>query len=96
MVDAPTMPQKTLGQACFLEGKAKQLVKQYDHVKPSDLKRWLSYTGMSEDEFDRISDTFRDREYGNEKMASGLRTMFGTNQSPDRLSLIFIRKSSGV
>ena len=36
------------------------------------------------------------REYGNEKMASGLRTMFGTNQSPDRLSLIFIRKSSGV
>ena len=37
-----------------------ELVRQYDHVKPSDLRRWLAYTGMSEDEFDRIADTFRD------------------------------------
>ncbi|MCB1878792.1 MAG: imidazole glycerol phosphate synthase subunit HisF [Gammaproteobacteria bacterium] len=40
--------------------EATRLVRQYDHVKPSDLKRWLEYTGMSEEEFDGISDTFRD------------------------------------
>jgi hypothetical protein len=31
-----------------------------DPVKPGDLKRWLDYVGMSEDEFDRVADTFRD------------------------------------
>ncbi len=36
------------------------LVRQYDHVKPRDLKRWLDYTGMDEATFDRIADTFRD------------------------------------
>ena len=37
-----------------------KLVNKYDHVKPSDLKRWLEYVGMSEDEFDNFADTFRD------------------------------------
>jgi N-acetyl sugar amidotransferase len=37
-----------------------KMVKKYDHVRPSDLQRWLKYVGMSEDEFDRIADTFRD------------------------------------
>jgi len=38
-----------------------EMVRKYDHVKPlKDLKRWLEYTGMTEDEFDRIADTFRD------------------------------------
>jgi N-acetyl sugar amidotransferase len=37
------------------------MVRKYDHVKPMrDLKRWLEYVGMSEDEFDRIADGFRD------------------------------------
>lgn len=36
------------------------MVRRYDHVKPRDLARWLDYVGMSEDEFDRIADTFRD------------------------------------
>jgi imidazoleglycerol phosphate synthase cyclase subunit len=36
------------------------VVNHYDEVKPSDLKRWLEYVGMTEDEFDRIADTFRD------------------------------------
>ena len=36
------------------------LVRQYDHVKPRDLVRWLDYVGMAESEFDRIADTFRD------------------------------------
>lgn len=37
-----------------------QLVREYDHVKPRDLLRWLDYVDMSETEFDRIADTFRD------------------------------------
>ena len=38
-----------------------ELVKKYDHVKPMrDLTRWLSYVGMTENEFDTIADTFRD------------------------------------
>ena len=37
-----------------------ELVRQMDHVKSSDLKRWLEYVGMTEEEFDRIADTFRD------------------------------------
>jgi hypothetical protein len=41
-------------------GQGIELVKAMDPVKPSDLKRWLDYVGMSEDEFDRIADTFRD------------------------------------
>ncbi len=36
------------------------LVRKYDHVKPSDLARWLEYVGMTEEEFDAIADTFRD------------------------------------
>ena len=39
-----------------------EMVRKYDHVKPrSDLERWLDYVGMTENEFDKICDTFRDR-----------------------------------
>ncbi|MCB0323956.1 MAG: N-acetyl sugar amidotransferase [Bdellovibrionales bacterium] len=38
-----------------------EMVRRYDHVKPSDLERWLAYTGMTESEFDSIADTFRDQ-----------------------------------
>ena len=39
-----------------------EMVRRYDHVKPRrDLDRWLRYVNMTEDEFDRICDTFRDR-----------------------------------
>ncbi len=37
-----------------------EMVRNYDHVKPRDLTRWLEYVEMTEDEFDRIADTFRD------------------------------------
>lgn len=37
-----------------------ELIRHYDPVKPRDLARWLKYVGMSENEFDRIADTFRD------------------------------------
>jgi N-acetyl sugar amidotransferase len=36
------------------------MIRKYDAVKSSDLYRWLDYVGMSEEEFDRIADTFRD------------------------------------
>ena len=36
------------------------MVQKYDHIKPQfDLECWLEYTGMTEDEFDQIADTFR-------------------------------------
>jgi imidazoleglycerol phosphate synthase cyclase subunit len=41
-------------------GQAIELVNRYDPVKPGDLRRWLDYVGMTENEFDRIADTFRD------------------------------------
>ena len=44
----------------FSREEAVELIRKYDHVKPSDLQRWLPYVGMSEEEFDRIADTFRD------------------------------------
>lgn len=37
-----------------------EMVRKYDHVKSSDLQRWLEYVGMTEAEFDRHADTFRD------------------------------------
>jgi len=38
-----------------------EMVRKYDHVKPRrDLDRWLRYVDMTEDEFDRVCDTFRD------------------------------------
>jgi N-acetyl sugar amidotransferase len=38
-----------------------EMVRKYDHVKPlRDLKRWLTYVGMTEQEFDAIADGFRD------------------------------------
>lgn len=36
-----------------------KMVKQYDHVKSSDLYYWLKYVGKDEEWFDRIADTFR-------------------------------------
>lgn len=42
-------------------GQAIDLVRRYDPVKPRDLQRWLEYVGMTEEEFDAIADTFRDK-----------------------------------
>lgn len=35
-------------------------VRKRDHIKPDDLKRWLNYVSMTENEFDRICDSFRE------------------------------------
>jgi N-acetyl sugar amidotransferase len=41
--------------------EAIEMVRRYDHVKPRrDLARWLEYVDMTEDEFDRTADKFRD------------------------------------
>lgn len=37
-----------------------EMVRKYDHVKSRDLARWLEYVGMTEEEFDRVADGFRD------------------------------------
>jgi len=37
-----------------------EMVRKYDHVKPRrDLERWLAYTGLNEEEFDHVCDTWR-------------------------------------
>lgn len=51
---------KDIRAGLMSRGQAIDLVNFYDPVKPRDLKRWLGYVGMQEDEFDRIADTFRD------------------------------------
>jgi N-acetyl sugar amidotransferase len=39
-----------------------EMVREYDHIKPMrDLQRWLKYVNISEEEFDVICDTFRDK-----------------------------------
>jgi hypothetical protein len=38
-----------------------EIIKQMDHIKSKDLKRWLEYVDMTEEEFDNIADTFRDK-----------------------------------
>ncbi|MCH9769348.1 MAG: N-acetyl sugar amidotransferase [Gammaproteobacteria bacterium] len=37
------------------------MVRKMDHIKSNDLYRWLNYVGMSEEEFDAIADSFRDK-----------------------------------
>ena len=37
-----------------------ELVRQYDHVVPGDVARWLEYVGMTRTEFDRVADGWRD------------------------------------
>jgi hypothetical protein len=37
------------------------IIKKMDHIKSNDLSRWLEYVDMTEDEFDKIADTFRDK-----------------------------------
>ena len=34
-------------------------MKRLDHIKPKDLKRWLSYVNWTEEKFDEVADSFR-------------------------------------
>lgn len=38
-----------------------EMVKKYDHVIPSDLQPWLKRVGISEKEFHKIADTYRNK-----------------------------------
>ncbi len=51
---------KDVRAGILTRAEAVERVRTYDHVKPSDLQRWLEYVDMSETTFDAISDTFRD------------------------------------
>lgn len=51
---------KDIRAGMMTRDQALDLVRKMDHIKSSDLKRWLEYTGMTMDEFDRVADTFRD------------------------------------
>jgi hypothetical protein len=51
---------KDIRAGLMSRGQAIDLVRKMDSIKPRDLYRWLDYVGMTEDEFDRIADTFRD------------------------------------
>ena len=52
---------KDIRMGYLSRSEAIKMVQKYDHVKPKkDLKRWLEYVKISEDEFDYIADKFRD------------------------------------
>ena len=36
-----------------------KIVKEMDHIKPDDLKRWLKYVNWTEKKFDTVCDSFR-------------------------------------
>jgi imidazoleglycerol phosphate synthase cyclase subunit len=51
---------KDIRAGLMSRGQAIELVRKMDPIKSKDLYRWLEYVGMTECEFDRIADTFRD------------------------------------
>ncbi len=53
---------KDIRSGIMTREKGIEMVRKYDHVKPRrDLERWLKYVTMTEEEFDYLCDTFRDR-----------------------------------
>ncbi len=52
---------KDIRLGCMTRADAVEEVRKRDHVVPSDLSHWLEYVDMSEDEFWRVADSFRDR-----------------------------------
>lgn len=52
---------KDIRAGLMSRGQGIDLVRKYDHVKPSDINRWINYVGMTIDEFDSIVDTWRDK-----------------------------------
>lgn len=51
---------KDIRDGNMTRSQAIELVQRLDHIKPSDLERWLDYVGIDEVTFDKICDTFRD------------------------------------
>lgn len=68
--------------------KGIELIKKYDHVIPRDLKRWLEYTEMTEEEFFRIADTFRDPRVWRQENGYWVKdTPWGKAQEHEKVSL---------
>jgi hypothetical protein len=38
-----------------------EIIRKMDPVKSKDLWRWLDYVGWTEEQFDEVADTFRDK-----------------------------------
>jgi hypothetical protein len=51
---------KDIRAGLMTRAQAVDIVRRMDHVKPRDLQRWLDYVSWTEDEFDRVADSFRD------------------------------------
>ena len=51
---------KDIRSGLMTREEAVEIVRSRDHIKSKDLLRWLDYVGWTEEEFDRVADTFRD------------------------------------
>ena len=53
-------------------------ITKYDHIRlTEDLDRWYKYVNIGEDEFNRVSDTFRDPSVWFIKITNGIRIIYG-------------------
>ena len=52
---------KDIREGIMTRDEGIEIVKKMDHIRSKDLYRWLEYVDMSEEEFDTIADTFRDK-----------------------------------
>jgi N-acetyl sugar amidotransferase len=52
---------KDIKEGVMTRSEGIEIVKKMDHIKSKDLYRWLEYVDMTEEEFDEIADTFRDK-----------------------------------
>jgi N-acetyl sugar amidotransferase len=51
---------KDIRRGYMTREKGIEMVRKYDHIKSSDIKIWLKYVDMTQEEFDAVADTFRD------------------------------------
>tara|TARA_A200000113_G_C8863685_1_gene354122 strand:- start:659 stop:1873 length:1215 start_codon:yes stop_codon:yes gene_type:complete len=73
-------------------------VMKRDHIKSKDLNRWLSYVNMTENDFDKIADTFRDKRvwfikdgYWYKNNLDGSVTNYGTVKLPKEKQKDYLR-----
>ena len=72
-----------------------KLVRDYDHVLPKDLYRWLDYVQMNEEDFHRIADHFRDpRVWSIDESGSFMKVSLTNNDYESYFSKIFFEWGS--
>jgi len=52
---------KDIREGIMTRDEGIEIIKKMDKIKPKDLYRWLKYVDMTEEEFDSIADSFRDK-----------------------------------